>query len=595
MGMHSISNENMYYGFISGANAVINQKKELNRINVFPVPDGDTGTNLAFTMRAIIEGSRLTDSTKKTMESIAFAALTGARGNSGIIFAQFINGLYEGFEDKKEITVSEFADAVGNAVNYAYSSIAKPVEGTMITVMREWSESLAHLKGTVNDFKEFMSESLTVALHSLKMTTDRLEVLKIASVVDSGAKGFVHFLEGFLNFITTNKVDESLLNMEVIEMTTHSNEISEDPDLSHRYCTEGLIKGEDLNLDEIRLALKDLGQSLIVAGNAKHVRVHIHTNQPELLFHRLRDFGQIIQQKADDMRRQYESGYARKHSIALVTDSIADIPKELLDEHQIHMLPLNLLVENSVYLDKMTISPSYLYSMMDSAENYPSSSQPTPMATENFLSAIAKDYASVLVITVSKQMSGTHNSLLQAAGKLREKGTEIAVIDSRLNSGAQGLVVLQAAKAIEQNHTFDEVILATEEAIDKTTIFVSINTLKYMVRSGRIKKIQGFVAKVLNLKPVVSIDKLGDGIIIGKALNTKANGQKIRRLVKEINTKNTVSSYAIVHADAPQRAKEYEKMFTTLLGKEPDYISEISSIVAMNAGVGCVAIALTVE
>jgi hypothetical protein len=593
--MYSINNENIYYGFISGANAVINQKQELNRINVFPVPDGDTGTNLAFTMRAIIDDARLADSTKKTMESIAFAALTGARGNSGIIFAQFINGLYEGFEDKKEISNADFADAVENAVNYAYSSISEPVEGTMITVMREWSESLGEMKENAKDFREVMTHSLTVALRSLKETTGKLEVLRLASVVDSGAKGFVHFLEGFLHFITTNKVDASLIEFETIEMETHANELGENPDLSHRYCTEALIDGENLDLNEIRLALDDLGQSLIVAGNSKRARIHIHTNSPELLFQRVRNHGKIMQQKADDMRRQYESTYARKHSIALVTDSIADLPKELLDQHQIHMLPLNLLVEDSVYLDKLTISPSYLYNMMDNSETYPSSSQPSPKAAENFLAAIAKDYQSIIVVTVSKEMSGTYNSLSLAAEKLRETGTQIEVINSRLNSGAQGLVVLKAAEEIEAGKSFDEVVRLTEASIDKTSIFVSINTLKYMVRSGRVKKIQGLAAKVLNLKPVVSIDKKGDGIIIGKALSAKANSQKIHRLVKEISTTKNIISYAIVHADAPERASEFKKMFTTLLGKEPTYITEISSIVAMNAGVGCVAIAVVTE
>ena len=595
MSMYSINNENIYYGFISGANAVINQKQELNRINVFPVPDGDTGTNLAFTMRAIIDDARLADSTKQTMESIAFAALTGARGNSGIIFAQFINGLYEGFEDKKEISNADFAGAVENAVNYAYGSISEPVEGTMITVMREWSESLTEMKENAKDFREVMTHSLTVALRSLKETTGKLEVLRLASVVDSGAKGFVHFLEGFLHFITTNKVDASLVEFETIEIETHANELGANPDLSHRYCTEALIDGENLDLNEIRHSLNDLGQSLIVAGNSKRVRIHIHTNSPELLFQRVRTHGKIMQQKADDMRRQYESTYARKHSIALVTDSIADLPKELVDHHQIHMIPLNLLVDDSVYLDKLTISPSYLYNMMDNSETYPSSSQPSPKAAETFLAAIAKDYQSIIVVTVSKEMSGTYNSLSLAAEKVRETGTQIEVINSRLNSGAQGLVVLKAAEEIDAGKSFDEVLRLTEASIDKTSIFVSINTLKYMVRSGRVKKIQGLAAKVLNLKPVVSIDKKGDGIIIGKALSTKANSQKIHRLVKEISTTKTILSYAIVHADTPERASEFKKMFTTLIGKEPTYITEISSIVAMNAGVGCVAIAVVTE
>jgi len=323
------------------------------------------------------------------------------------------------------------------------------------------------------------------------------------------------------------------------------------------------------------------------------VRIHLHTNSPAEMIERLTDFGQIIQQKADDMIRQYESGYKRKHKIALVTDSIADLPKELMDQHQIHMIPLNLLVEESIYLDKITISPSKLYRLMEESDTYPTSSQPTPKGAENYLNAVAANYDSIIVITVSKKMSGTHDTLRKAAEKLAESGKKITVIDSKLNSGAQGLVVLKAAEEIATGKTFEEVVQVIEHTINKTLIYVSVDTLKYMVRSGRLKKVQGFAAKLINLKPIVSIDKEGDGVIIGKVFSKKANERKLLSLVNHLVETKDIISYAIVHADAEGKALEYEKTFTNLIGKSPTYTTNISSIVAMNAGVGCVAIALT--
>ncbi|WP_277587027.1 DAK2 domain-containing protein [Psychrobacillus antarcticus] len=590
-----LNSEKLYFGFLAGAREVIKQKNDLNKINVFPVADGDTGTNLAFTMHAIIEEAQVQNSAKKTMETIADAALVGARGNSGIIFAQFINGLYMGLEDKEEISIKGFSHSVTNAVLYAHKAISNPVEGTMITVMRDWANSLDQLKDLATDFSEVFSKSMIIALRSLKDTPNKLKVLKDASVVDSGAKGFVHFLEGFGHFIQTGKSNESQSKMEQNIIQIENAHTHDSHDLSHRYCTEALVKGNNLDLDQIRLTLSDLGDSLIVAGNENKMRIHIHTNTPADLFHRLKNFGQIIQQKADDMQRQYEAGHARKHKIALVTDSIADIPKELMDKHQIHMIPLNLIVDDSNYLDKLTISPNYLYELMNQASQYPTSSQPTRKAASEFLNFVSTNYDSIIVVTVSKQMSGTFETITTAAQALQNAGKKIAVIDSKSNSAAQGLIVLKAAEFIEEGKSFEEVVYQTEKAVQNTKIFVHVKTLKYMVRSGRINKITGWAGKLLNLKPVVSIDEEGKGIIIRKALSNSSSKKKMEALVKEIAQTKNISNYSIVHADAEEQAGEYAKVFASIIGKEPTYITNISSIVAMNAGVGCVAIGLTTE
>ena len=590
-----LDNENLYYAFVSGAKRIIKQKSELNKINVFPVADNDTGTNLAFTMQTIIEETQLKDSAKQTIGSIADAALTGARGNSGIIFAQFMNGLHLGLEDEKEISLTDFSEAVECAVIYAYKSISNPVEGTIISVMKDWSNSLSLLKDRVTDFTQLFSISLDAAMQSLKSTPKRLKVLRDASVVDSGGQGFVYFLEGITHYLLKVEVEETDYISADVEHEDSRLHLNENIKPSHRYCTEALIKGEQIDLEMLRSNLMDLGESLIVAGSPKKVKIHIHTNHPEILFDRLREVGVIIQQKADDMVRQFETVHSRKHKIALVTDSIADLPKDLMDKHQIHMIPLNLLIGDSSYLDKLTISPSYLYKSMDDAENYPTSSQPTVKAVEGYLKSIAPNYDSIIVITVSEKMSGTYQTIVNAAKKVDSTGEKIAVIDSKLNSGGQGLVVLKAAEAIEKDIEFKNVIEIINDTIKKTKIFVSVDTLKYMVRSGRIKKYTGLAAKMLNLKPVVSINNMGDGIVIGKSLSVKANTKKMQALVKEIARTKKIVSYSIVHANAIGRANEYERIFSPLIGVTPEYITEISSIVAMNAGVGCVAIALTTE
>lgn len=593
--MTKIDGRDIYQAFISGANEVIKERIELNRINVFPIADGDTGSNLAFTMNSIIENAEPFDSPKDTLGSIADAALMGARGNSGIIFAQFINGIFMETDEKDYIEMSDFAQTVKKAGNYAYKAISDPVEGTMITVIDDWADSLVYLADSSKNFLELFTESLEDAWVSLNETPEKLQVLKDANVVDSGGKGFVHFIEGFLHFVKTGEFENVLGRAERFKSIDLMTLVHENFDENYRYCVEAILQGEDLELDKMRNKLEEMGDSLIIAGNKNKIRLHIHTNDAEALFYELKDYGKIVFQKSDDMKRQYESIHDRKSEIAILTDSIADLPKELMDQHQVHLIPLNLLIEDTNYLDKVTISSNYFYELMDELETYPSSAQPTTKEAEKVLIELAAHYESIIVITVSSQMSGTYDVLKKASQSEALLGTQIKIIDSKQNSGAQGLVVKKAAEALEAGHSFEEVIEIVEATIKKTKIFVSVPTLKYMLKSGRIGKAQALAGDILNLKPVVSIDEAGDGIVIGNAFSTRGNMRKIQDLVKEMMKDNKIESYAIVHANGGKRVKEFEDYYTKLIGKSPDYIMDISSIVAMSAGIGTVAIALTTE
>ena len=438
-----LNGENLYQSFVSGAREVIKNKNELNDINVFPVADRDTGTNLASTMNFIIEESKIGKSAKNTLSSIADAALAGARGNSGIIMAQYINGMFMSLKDEDEITISGFAESIQNAYPHAYNSISEPVEGTMITVIREWAQAVYNLKDTSVDFYELLGQPLEVAMKSLEETTSKLKVLQKSKVVDSGAKGFVHFIEGFTEFIKTGKIAQV---SEIVEEIHSFHEIDHsDGNIKHRFCTEAMITSESIDLNLIKEHLKEEGDSLIVAGNNTKARIHIHTNTPEKVFQILRQEGNIIQQKVDDMKRQFEAAFDRKYNIALVTDSIADLPEDIMDKYQIHLLPLNLVMEGTSYLDKRTMTAEIFYDILDDLEEYPSSAQPSPKVIEHLYSSLLENYDEILVISVAKEQSGTNNLFIKAAEKMARPGKRIEVIDSKQNSGAEGLLVMKAA------------------------------------------------------------------------------------------------------------------------------------------------------
>jgi len=236
-----IDGRNLYYTFIAGGKRVIASQAELNRINVFPVNDGDTGTNLATTISSVIELLRPDRNYKVTAGRIAEAALMNARGNSGIIFAQFLYGLSLETESSATVNLRQFAESVQRAVRYVYEAVANPVEGTMLTVIKEWAEYLNASWHKFTDFSLFLTSSLAVLRKSLSETTSKLRILATAKVVDAGAKGFVLFVEGIIDYICSRNVKE-LMQSKTSAPPLFIEELIIAETVNFRYCTEAIIK-----------------------------------------------------------------------------------------------------------------------------------------------------------------------------------------------------------------------------------------------------------------------------------------------------------------------------------------------------------------
>ncbi|MFO7819008.1 MAG: DegV family protein [Halanaerobacter sp.] len=592
MKINYLNGKKIYYAVLSGAKRVIKNRKLLNEINVFPIPDGDTGSNLASMMKLIMQQVKPKDSSKEMMESIADAALEGARGNSGIIFAQFLTALAQEVEDELELSPKSFVNSVNRAVPYLYEAVAEPVEGTMITVIHDWADSLALEEEKGIDFIELLSSSLIAAQKSLEQTTTKLKALEKAEVVDAGAKGFVKFLEGMVDFMQGKEIKDfkkgELLAAQE-EMAALEDEHRAD---EFRYCTEVFLAELIVKPQELKDNLSSYGDSLVTAGTKKQARIHLHTNQPAEVVHELREWGVITRQKVDDMFKEAAVAHNQKYPIALVTDSIADLPQEVIDSYQIQVIPLNLMLGDNNYLDKVTITADKFYSLLQESEELASSSQPSYRDVDNLFSFLSSHYQSILVITVAEQLSGTWNLINSAAGEYEEEGVAIEVIDSKLNSGAQGLVVLEAAERIAAGQSFDEVRAEVQKIITRTEIYVSVETVEYMVKGGRISRPKGWLAKLLNLKPIISLDEDGAGIAFDKAFSSGGLKKKIKGLVADIVEQEGVKRYAVVHAQAREEAEDYAQRLEDLIGDPPEYIMEISPVVGLNSGPGSIAVAL---
>jgi DegV family protein with EDD domain len=579
----------LYYAFLAGGRAIIRDQQYLNKINVFPVPDSDTGTNLAATMRSIAERARAFRSAEHTLGSIADAALVGARGNSGLIFAQFVYGLSQEAREEVRLSPRRFAELVRRAVQYARQSIVTPVEGTMITLLHEWAEAVYEQRLRMTDFVELLSYSLHAAEKSLRETPEKLEVLARAGVVDAGAKGFFDFLEGVVTFIRRGDIND-IIKAETAPLPAPPDVHQSRSSVTKRYCSEALITGEDIDIDAVRAAVQAAGESAIVAGSRSKVRLHVHTDTPADLFARVREFGTIAEIKADDMRRQYEAAHQRKSPVALVTDSACDLPQEILDEHQIHLIPFSLTFGDSLFLDKVTITPDEFYKLLKAGRDIPKTAQPSYESIKRILEFLAGHYDGVMVVTISGALSGFCQQVRGIGEALEPE--KIRVINSRQISAAQGLIVLRMAEAVRAGLNAADIASRAEEWVAKTRLWVDVRTLKYMVRGGRVSPLKGFLAGLLNIKPIIALDAEGKAVALGKSFSRRQNMKKIVGMIRRETAGRAVWNYAVVHAQNPYRALHYAEELVPVVGKKPAFIMDISPVIGVHNGIGVVGICL---
>ena len=590
--LNEMDGRRLYYTFIAGARKVIEHQVELNKINVFPVNDGDTGTNLASTIRAVVDSIHPHRSYKITADRIAETTLVNARGNSGIIFAQFLYGMSTETGNFKTITINQFAESIKNSVRYIYEAVANPVEGTMLTVIKDWANYIYDNRNRITDFNQLFIDSFDVLNKSLIATKSKLAVLTKANVVDAGARGFVFFVEGIIDFITNRNLKD-LIQVKAETALFEKVEETIPEKVDFRFCTEALIKNSSIDKEHLLPVLEKYGNSIVVAGSDKMRRLHIHTNNPAGLFSELRNTGILAFQKADDMIRQSEVVYNRKWKIALVTDSTCDLAQEMIDNYQINMLPININFGENHYLDKITIQPEQFYTLLKENKDYPKSSQVNEKSFTNLYSHLASHYDSIIAIHLSDKLSGTFNSSQKAAQAIsKEFNKPISVIDSKNLSGALGLVILRTAQAIEAGLSHDQVVSMAERWTNNLRIFVSVKSIKYLVRGGRVSAVRGLIARILNINPIVSIDETGKAIVFDKTFNQKANMEKVMGYITKISLEKTIWNYIVLHANNNEAAQWYSEKLEILTNKKPASVVNISPIIGANAGIGAAAVAL---
>jgi len=288
---------------ITSANYLYNNRNEVDKLNVFPVPDGDTGTNMAHTLLyAARELEKTGDTIKEVLETISKGTLMGAKGNSGVILSQIFRGFARELKGLKKISTCDFARGLKAGVETAYKAVMRPVEGTILTVARETAEEAVIICREVQEFEDFLEILISKAEQSLKNTPNLLPILKDAGVVDSGGMGFVYVLHGMLEGLKGNKIElqEVFEDKKDLKYTEES--------FKYLYCTEILLKTNKSYSEALfKERFKVFGDSLVVVAEDDLLKVHVHTNNPGLVLEEGLKIGELIKVKVDNMKIQHET------------------------------------------------------------------------------------------------------------------------------------------------------------------------------------------------------------------------------------------------------------------------------------------------
>ena len=300
---------------------------DIDELNVFPVPDGDTGTNMLLTMRSSVEEAyRAPDhSAAGVAQALAKGALMGARGNSGVILSQIMRGIAEEVDDKEAISSSDLAKALSRAAKVAYKGLSNPTEGTILTVIKDASNTACKTVGkNGKDVVTIMEATVDSARESVANTPSLLPVLKEAGVVDAGGQGLYTILEGALHYLKGETEQMQFRKPQVITssvpLTLRLPEMIAADEIPYGYCTEFMIKGEDLDTEKIRTRLVKKGESLIVVGDANTVRVHVHTLDPGNIVHYATTLGTVHQVSIRNMDEQKRDFVASQKEKTMATD-----------------------------------------------------------------------------------------------------------------------------------------------------------------------------------------------------------------------------------------------------------------------------------
>lgn len=579
----------------SGIHRVIGEQEDINAINVFPVADGDTGTNLSLSLGAAL-GMLQRPPSKHLgglLASLADVLLDSARGNSGAIVAQFFQGVSDAAEQADRFTTHTFTRAVALGSDYARDALSNPREGTILSVIAAFSASLQKqaTTDTAEDFRALLKAALVDCRHALARTQNQLDVLQKAGVVDAGAKGFLALVEGMSDHIVLGRATP-LPDHVRLEQIAPDRPTADGEESKFRFCTECIVTGEDIDRRKLREALDEIGDSLVLAGTQRKAKIHVHVNEPEGVFEIARRYGALSGEKADDMHQQQRSSHEQAARFAVITDSAADIADEELERLDIHMVPLRVQFGDRGYLDKVSISAQEFFDELRNNPRHPTTSQPSPGDFRRQFQFLASHFDDVLSINLSGRVSGTLQAAESAASRTSARG-EIHVVNSLNASLGQGLIAVFAAECAAAGLDIQTTLRAVDAIVRETYTFGLVKDLRYAVRGGRVPAARKLLADLLRLTPVLRTEPDGRVSAGGILLGRRKLLPKFARFVSGRIDAEAEWRLAVAHAMCPDEAAELEQLLTHRIPRiRGSSVTELGSALGTHAGPGALVVAV---
>jgi DegV family protein with EDD domain len=556
---------------------------------VFPVPDGDTGTNFSLTLRAVADALRaLGDaSLPETARTMARAAVLGARGNSGMMLAHFLLGFSEALGDRAAATAPDLARAIRLGADRLYESLDDPREGTILTVAREAALASEPVADASGDIGEFMRRLLLEGELALARTPELLAVLKEAGVVDAGGKGFVRMLEGVVRYIHGDAIPAGGVQDEPSGpplAPAAGADVAAERDF--QYCTEVLVRGEGLPpAAEVRAAIQAFGGSTVVALTGDILKIHVHTDTPEAVFRCAERWGRVDSTKAEDMRVQHRRLAHPKRAVAVITDSSADLPDSVLDRHGIAMVPLQVMFGNSTFRDRVELKPEEFYRRLRETAELPTTSQPTPAAFIQAFRDGRQEAEEVVAVLLGSNLSGTFAS---AQAAVRTGGVNgVHLVDSRSASLGVGLLALRGAELAAMGWSGTRIAAELTRLRDRSGMILTVDRYDNLLRSGRISRGKAWLAGMLDVKPILSFDGEGHVVPVERVRGRDNLEHRALALLDErLTPRPRMVRFGVAHADAPDAAHRICAALTEKYHAQDCFVSLATGVLGTHVGPG---------
>ena len=539
---------------LAAADWVAAGREEINRINVFPVPDGDTGTNFSLTLRAVADALKaLGDaSLPETTRTMAQAAVLGARGNSGMILAHFLLGFTDALGDRHIATAPDIARAIRQGADRLYESLDDPREGTILTVARDAAIAAEPMARTSRDLGYFMRCLLEEGEAALARTPDLMQVLKDAGVVDAGGKGFVRMLEGVVRYIKGDPIAPAEPGLESdVSENVPAALVDVAAERDFQYCTEVLVRGQHLPpANEVRTALRALGGSTVVAVTGDILKIHVHTDTPEAVFSCAARWGRVDTRKAQDMRVQHrELAHADRPPVAIVTDTSADLPDAVLDRHRIAMVPLQVVFGESTFRDRVELKPEEFYRRLRTSTELPTTSQPAPADFIQAFRDAGHEGDEVVAVLLGSSLSGTFNAAQAAVRAANLQGVHL--VDSGSASLGVGLLALRGAELAASGWRGRRIAEELRRVRGQSGMLLTVDRYDNLLRSGRISRGRAWLAGMLDVKPILSFDPEGKVVPLERVRGRENVEARVLALLEQrLTPRPRVVRFGVAHADA---------------------------------------------